>query len=103
MVVAPPGCTGHHLVVADWVVTPLGGSRLGGASLACGGLTSALRKIGCSGLGSGATCVFMGSSYLCVVACEHVGNGTGHRTVTMMIPLLFTSGLVRYEAALHSR
>ena len=32
----------------------------------------------------------------------HLGNGTGHRTVTMAAPLLFTSGLVRYEAVLHS-
>ena len=31
-----------------------------------------------------------------------LGNGTGRRTATIMAPLLFTSGLVRYEAVLHS-
>ena len=32
----------------------------------------------------------------------HLGNGTVRRTVTMMAPLILTSGLVRYEAVLHS-
>ena len=32
----------------------------------------------------------------------HLRNGTGRRTVTLMAPLLLTSGLARYEAALHS-
>ena len=32
----------------------------------------------------------------------HLGNDTGHRTATMMAPLLHTSGPVRYEAVLHS-
>ena len=32
----------------------------------------------------------------------HLGNGTGHRTVTMTAPLLPTSGLVRYEAVFHN-
>ena len=31
---------------------------------------------------------------------RHLGNGTGHRTVTMVAPLLLTSGPVRYEAGL---
>ena len=31
----------------------------------------------------------------------HLGNGTSRRTATMMAPLLFTSGPVRYEAVLH--
>ena len=31
----------------------------------------------------------------------HLGNGTGHRTVTMAAPLLLTSGPARYEALLH--
>ena len=31
----------------------------------------------------------------------HLGNGKGHRTVTVMAPLLFTI-LVRYEVVLHS-
>ena len=32
----------------------------------------------------------------------HLGNGTDRRTATLMTPLLFTSGLVRYEAVLQS-
>ena len=32
----------------------------------------------------------------------HLESGTGYRTVTMVAPLLFTSGPVRYEAVLHS-
>ena len=36
----------------------------------------------------------------------HLGNGTGHSTVTMAAPLVLTSGvtsgLARYEAVLHS-
>ena len=31
----------------------------------------------------------------------HLGNGTGRRTVTMVAPLVLTSGPVRYEAVLH--
>ena len=30
----------------------------------------------------------MGSSYGCIVACAHLGNGTGHRTVAMAATLL---------------
>ena len=37
-----------------------------------------------------------------MVACAHVGNSTGYRTATLAAPLLLTSGLVRYEARLHS-
>ena len=44
----------------------------------------------------------MRSLYCCIVACAHLGNCTGRRTVTMIAPLLFTSGPVRYEAVLHS-
>ena len=32
----------------------------------------------------------------------HLGNDTGRRTVTVAAPLLLTSGLVRYEAMLHT-
>ena len=44
----------------------------------------------------------MGSSYRCIVACAHLGNGTGRRTATMAALLLLTSGPVRHEAVLHS-
>ena len=44
----------------------------------------------------------MGSLYHCIVACAHLGNGTGHRTATLAAVLLLTSGPVRYEAVLHS-
>ena len=44
----------------------------------------------------------MGSSYRCIVACVHLGNGTGRRTVTLTTPLLLTSRPVRFEAVLHS-
>ena len=44
----------------------------------------------------------MGGLYRYIVACAHLGNGTGRRTVTMAAPLLVTSELVRYEAVLHS-
>ena len=44
----------------------------------------------------------MGGSYHCIVACAHLGNGTGHRTATLAAPPLHTSGQVRYEAVLHS-
>ena len=40
----------------------------------------------------------MASSYHCIVACTHLGNGTDRRTVTMVAPLLLTSGPMRYEA-----
>ena len=46
--------------------------------------------------------VCMGSSYRCIVACAHLRNNTGRRTATMAAPILFTSGLVKYEAVLHS-
>ena len=52
---------------------------------------------------------------VCVYGCRHgefvplycllahtLGNGTGRRLTTMVTPLLLTSGLVRYEAGLHS-
>ena len=42
-----------------------------------------------------------GSSNRCIIACTHLGNGTGHRTVNMP-PLLLNSDLVSYEAVLHS-
>ena len=45
---------------------------------------------------------FMGSSYRCIVACAHLGNGQGCRTATMVAPLPVTSGPVRYEAVLQS-
>ena len=35
----------------------------------------------------------MGGAYLCIVACAHLGNGTGHRTATLVAPLLLTSGM----------
>ena len=47
-------------------------------------------------------CVCMGSLYCCIVACAHLGNGTGRRTATLVTPLLLTSGPVRYEAVRHS-
>ena len=45
-------------------------------------------------------CVYMGSLFHCTVVCAHLGNGTGHRTVTMAAPLLLNSGPVRYEVVL---
>ena len=44
----------------------------------------------------------MGSLYHCIVVCAYLGNGTGRRTVTMVAPLLLTSGPVRYRTVLHS-
>ena len=44
----------------------------------------------------------MGSLHRCIVAYTHLENGTGHRTATMVAPLLLTSGPVRYEAVLQS-
>ena len=44
----------------------------------------------------------MDGLYHCVVACAHLGNSTGHRTVTPAPPLLLTNGPVRYEAVLHN-
>ena len=41
-------------------------------------------------------CVCTGSSYRCL------GNGTGHKTVTIAAPLSLTSGPVRYENVLHN-
>ena len=46
--------------------------------------------------------VCMGSLYHCIVACTDLGNSTGHRTVTLAALLLLISGLVWYEALLHS-
>ena len=46
--------------------------------------------------------VCMRSLYCCIVACAHLGNGTGRRTATMSALLLLTSGLVRHETVLHS-
>ena len=46
--------------------------------------------------------VCMVSLYGCIGACTHLGNGTGHITVTMAAPLLHTSDPVRYEAVLQS-
>ena len=47
-------------------------------------------------------CVCMGSSYRCIVACSHLGNGTRHRPGTMAAPILLAGGPVMYEAVLHS-
>ena len=44
--------------------------------------------------------VSIGSSPHCIVACAHLGNGTGHRTATLVAPLLLSSGLVRYDTIL---
>ena len=46
--------------------------------------------------------VCIGSLHRCIVACAHLGNGTGRRTVTMAAPLVLnsiTSSPVRYEAS----
>ena len=44
----------------------------------------------------------MGSLNHCIVACAHLGNGAGRRTVTMAATLpLLTSGPVKYEVGLH--
>ena len=45
----------------------------------------------------------MERSYCCIVACTHLGNGTGRRTETMAAPLQLTSGPVGYEAVLQLR
>ena len=42
-----------------------------------------------------------GLLYTCFMHAQ-LGKGTGHRTATMMAPLLLTIGPVRYEAMLHS-
>ena len=44
----------------------------------------------------------MGSLNCCIVACAHLGNDTGLRTVTIAAPLLLISGPVRYDAVLHN-
>ena len=44
----------------------------------------------------------IGGSHCCIVACTHLGNGIGCRTVTLVAPLLLTGGPVRYEAPLHN-
>ena len=49
--------------------------------------------------GNSEMCVY-GDLYRCIVACTHLGNSTGHRTVTMAVPLLLTSSPVRYRAEL---
>ena len=41
-------------------------------------------------------------NYHCIISCAHLRNGTRHRTVTMVAPLLVTSYLVGYESVLHS-
>ena len=47
--------------------------------------------------------VCMGNLYRCIVVADApFGNGTGRRTATLAAPLALTSGLVRYEAVLHS-
>ena len=45
--------------------------------------------------------VCMESLYHWIVACTHLGSGTGHRTATMAEPLLPTSDPVWYEAVLY--
>ena len=62
-----------------------------GTTLACG--QSGHLHIGIS--------VCMGGLYRYIVACAHLGNGTGRRPVTMAAPLLLTSGPAKYEAELH--
>ena len=45
--------------------------------------------------------VCMVSLYCCIVACTHLGNSTGHKTVALAAPLLLLAcGPVRYEAEL---
>ena len=44
----------------------------------------------------------MGGSQCCIVACIHLGNGTDHRTVTLMAPLSHY-GPAKYEAWHHSK
>ena len=44
----------------------------------------------------------MDCSYHYIVASAQVRNGIGHRTAIMAVPLLLTSGPVRYEAVLHN-
>ena len=46
-------------------------------------------------------CLYMGGSCPCIVACAHLRNGTGDRTVTTAALLLLTSGLARCEFELH--
>ena len=41
-------------------------------------------------------------SQRCIIACAHLENGTGHRTVAFAALLLLTSDLARYEAVLHT-
>ena len=36
-------------------------------------------------------------SHRCIVACIHLGNGTGRRTVTIAAPLLLSSGPVLHR------
>ena len=47
-------------------------------------------------------CVCMGTLYHSIVACAHLGNGSGHRTARLAAPLILTNSLVRYETMLHS-
>ena len=39
--------------------------------------------------------------YCNIVACAHLGNGTGCRTATMAAPLVLTNGPVKCEVMLH--
>ena len=48
----------------------------------------------------GHVCMYGGLCHLLLDA--HLGNGTSRRSVTVMAPLLLTSGPVRYEDVLHS-
>ena len=46
--------------------------------------------------------VCMGSLYRCIVDCAYLGNCPCHRTVPKAVPLLLSSGPVKYEAVLPS-
>ena len=43
----------------------------------------------------------MGGLYRCIVACSHLGNGTGRRTVTMHCSL--STNQAKFEAGLHRK
>ena len=47
-------------------------------------------------------CMYMGGSFHCIVACAHLGNGTGRRTATLTTPPPLTSGPMKYEVVLHN-
>ena len=44
----------------------------------------------------------MGDLCHCIVSCAHLENDTGHKTATMVAPLVLISGPGKYEAGLHS-